>query len=183
MVCAGDLQGPWAYDGGLVQKQGRGMPECVLHDAGTPTAWVNLSNTKLHLREQVTTFATAAAARAALAAAAAVPSTALCDGLVMPAQRGPIKQMPVTEAIPPTPPGSAGVAAWTIPSEGRNWSLVLVGVGRSVIRLDLTSMVADFAPSQADVEAVVPGFRAAVGAFVLAAVLILLTAAVRPLAG
>ena len=72
VVCAGDLQGPWAYDGGLVQEQGRGMPECVLRAAGTPTAWVNLSNTKLHLREQVTTHSSAAAATAAVTAADAV---------------------------------------------------------------------------------------------------------------
>ena len=32
--------------------------------------------------------------------------------------------------------------------------MVLVAVGRSVIRLDLTSMVANIAPSEADVQAV-----------------------------
>ncbi len=147
VVCAGDLQGRWAYDGGVLQTAGRGVPACVTPVAGEPIAWVNLSSITLHLREQVSRLASPSVALAAVTDAQTAGTSALCTNLLGP-DRVAVTSQPLS-----VPPGARAAAAWNIPSEGRMWTMVLVSVDRAVLRLDIATLGTPGPPSTDDVQA------------------------------
>jgi hypothetical protein len=132
VLCPGDLQGRWGYDGGVSQSQGLGSPSCRTFDAGSAVAWVDLDNGLTHVHEQLAQQPTSALALAAVDRLAKQGGTALCPNVT--AQ----DLSKVVSVFLAQPSGASRVSAWSVPAGGRTWSLVFIAVDHWVIRLDVT---------------------------------------------
>lgn len=131
VLCPGDLSPKWLYDGGLGQAQARPTPRCDNPLSATPNAWVDLDNRLTHIHEQVRQYATAVRARSG-GDAVARKTASLCSNLAADLAAK------VTAQSMPLPPGADAAYAWSVPGDGRTWTMVLLVVDRAVVRLDVT---------------------------------------------
>jgi hypothetical protein len=131
VLCPGDLSPKWLYDGGLGQAQARPTPRCDNSVSATPTAWVDTDNRLTHVHEQVRQYPTAVRVRS-LVDRVASNTASLCSNLAADLA------VKVTAVPIVLPQGADAAYAWSVPGDGRTWTMVLLVVDRAVVRLDVT---------------------------------------------
>ncbi len=136
VLCPGDLDSTWGYDGGVVQPQGAAsdLPACTNAVMGPSVAWVDVNNGLTNVHEDVATQPSAAAALATIARLSRLGGAQLCSNL---SPGGAARVAPVSIAFPG---GAASGVAFSVPATGRTYDVVFVAVRQGVLRLDVTAL-------------------------------------------